>query len=647
VQASGPGTGGADEQMPLHDGSVHGGGRVLGEGDAVGEIAFFTDVPHSGSVRTLSVARVLCVPRARYEIIANDFPVGTRAVLENLRQRAQAVVDREFAGDAGAARLAAAPAGLQHMRASAEGSARGGVSKSGLTCAQERALGDALRVKALAAAALARADERRTQEFLSAASRGDATVVRLMLQQGMSPDSCDYDGRVALELAAAAGHGLVIDELLAAACNVNAVDNLGGSALLEAAKGSQDAIVAKLRDSGAVWHLSTVETAAELCAAVFAMNLPLLQRFLKAGARPDAGDYDERTAAHIAACENSLAALKALHEAGADVSLPDRWGSTPLDEAIRVGARPAIDFLVSAGASSLREEARVAEFLAAAARGDCDKLRHMLAHGMAVDAVDYDGRGALVLASKSHIDAVATLLGANADPNLVDCFGGCCLLEAVTARRRDVLALLKAAGARLPWTEGETASRLCTAVGDGDADLLALYLEAGAAPSAGDYDRRCALAIASADGVEAAVRTLLGAGADVNMRDRWNATPLDEAVKAGHDGVAAILVAAGGELGATGCALAGVLCEAVKSGDVALLTRYADAGADLSAFDYDARAALHIAAAEGAAAAVALLVERGADAAAVDRWGATPLAEAKREGRREVVRLLEAAGVRA
>ena len=199
-----PGAGGAlaPDDMPLLDSSVHGGGRLLTEGDAVGEVAFFTDVPHSGSVRTLTVSRLLCVPRDKYEIIAKDFPVGTRGVLENLRKRAQEIVDREFAGEAGAARLAAAPVGLQHRQASAEGSARGG-TKSGLSVAQERSLGDALRVKALASSALARADERRTQEFLSAASRGDATVVRLMLQQGTSADCADYDSRTGLMLASA------------------------------------------------------------------------------------------------------------------------------------------------------------------------------------------------------------------------------------------------------------------------------------------------------------------------------------------------------------------------------------------------------------------------------------------------------------
>jgi hypothetical protein len=230
------------------------------------------------------------VPKARYEAIAADFPLGTRAVLENLRSRAQSVVDAEFGS-----RGAAAPPGAAHMRASAEGSVganahgRGG----GLSAAQERALADAIRVRALAASALARADERRTQEFLSAASRGDTSVIRLMLQQGISANSADYDGRTALMLSSAKGHTAVVDELLSADADVNSVDALGGCALMEACKAGQDGLIAKLRAAGAGWHLSTVATAAELCTTVFEMNLPLLARFLAAGARPDAGDYDE------------------------------------------------------------------------------------------------------------------------------------------------------------------------------------------------------------------------------------------------------------------------------------------------------------------------------------------------------------------
>jgi ankyrin repeat protein len=67
-------------------------------------------------------------------------------------------------------------------------------------------LSNLMRVKALVSAHVAKQDEERTNSFLSAASRGDAAFVRLMLQQGFSPDTPDYDGRTALMLACVKGH---------------------------------------------------------------------------------------------------------------------------------------------------------------------------------------------------------------------------------------------------------------------------------------------------------------------------------------------------------------------------------------------------------------------------------------------------------
>lgn len=52
-----------------------------------------------------------------------------------------------------------------------------------------------------------------------AASKGDNAKVRQMLRQGFAVDSCDYDGRTALMLAAAKGNEEVIQSLLAAGCD--------------------------------------------------------------------------------------------------------------------------------------------------------------------------------------------------------------------------------------------------------------------------------------------------------------------------------------------------------------------------------------------------------------------------------------------
>ena len=136
----------------------------------------------------------------------------------------------------------------------------------------------ALPLPALASSALARTDERRTSEFLSAASRGDATTVRLMLNQNFNANAADYDGRTALMLASAKGHGEVVALLLGSRADPSATDSLGGSALLEAARHGHDGVLDALVAGGARWHLSTVATASELCTCVFECHMPLLRR---------------------------------------------------------------------------------------------------------------------------------------------------------------------------------------------------------------------------------------------------------------------------------------------------------------------------------------------------------------------------------
>jgi glutaminase len=46
------------------------------------------------------------------------------------------------------------------------------------------------------------------------------------------------------------------------------------------------------------------------------------------------GDYDQRRALHVAAAEGHKDAVEWLISNGADVNVVDRWGNTPLDDAI-------------------------------------------------------------------------------------------------------------------------------------------------------------------------------------------------------------------------------------------------------------------------------------------------------------------------
>ena len=49
------------------------------------------------------------------------------------------------------------------------------------------------------------------------------------------------------------------------------------------------------------------------------------------------GDYDSRCPMHLAAAEARILAVSYLLGISADPSIVDRWGNTPLDEALRGG----------------------------------------------------------------------------------------------------------------------------------------------------------------------------------------------------------------------------------------------------------------------------------------------------------------------
>ncbi len=64
-------------------------------------------------------------------------------------------------------------------------------------------------------------------------------------------------------------------------------------------------------------------------------DLQEIQYLIKQGASINQGDYDRRTPLHLATCEGHLDVVKFLLEQGANPFVVDRWGGTPLKDAIR------------------------------------------------------------------------------------------------------------------------------------------------------------------------------------------------------------------------------------------------------------------------------------------------------------------------
>lgn len=178
-------------------------------------------------------------------------------------------------------------------------------------------------------------------KFLALVARGDLEAVKLWVED--SPDFMqfrDYDRRTALHVAASEGHLHIVEFLVNylkesnynMRRTINRSDRWGGSPLDDAHRHRQKEVAQFLRDHGAKTgtfddHLN------EFFVASSQGDVDTIQEIMKFGVNINAGDYDDRTAMHLAASGNHVNVIKVLLDAGADVNALDRWGRRPLDDA--------------------------------------------------------------------------------------------------------------------------------------------------------------------------------------------------------------------------------------------------------------------------------------------------------------------------
>ena len=92
--------------------------------------------------------------------------------------------------------------------------------------------------------------------------------------------------------------------------------------------------------------------AVQLINAAFELDLEQTHRLVQFGVSVNAKDYDGRTALHIAASEGWVELIDFLLDADADVNAIDRFGGSPLADAVREGAKKANIASKHPGASS-------------------------------------------------------------------------------------------------------------------------------------------------------------------------------------------------------------------------------------------------------------------------------------------------------
>lgn len=119
-------------------------------------------------------------------------------------------------------------------------------------------------------------------------------------------------------------------------------------------------------------------------------------------------------------------------------------------------------------------------YIDAAGEGNLPEIEGYLGDGMAIDAVDESGHGALLLASgNGRLEVVKRLLAAGANPSLADKEGRTPLMAAIAGKHREITKLLLASGAEPRDSDAEGRSPLRYALEAGEAWAVDALLTQG------------------------------------------------------------------------------------------------------------------------------------------------------------------------
>lgn len=148
------------------------------------------------------------------------------------------------------------------------------------------------------------------------------------------------------------------------------------------------------------------------CAAAKIGDVEALESIREMGSNLSVGDYDGRTPLHIAACEGHLKVVQYLLDHGSTIHSRDRYGDTPLSNAVFFKREDIVRLLRKSGAHLSQEElaASGTELCSLAARGDLHGLQIWHLAGADLNTPGYDGQTALSVAKGAgKLEAVAYL----------------------------------------------------------------------------------------------------------------------------------------------------------------------------------------------------------------------------------------------
>ncbi|GIK05315.1 hypothetical protein Aspvir_009421 [Aspergillus viridinutans] len=530
----------------------------------------------------------------------------------------------------------------------------------------------------------------------------ETALLKEILGRGIDVDQRDMLGRTALFHAVINEHISGVRLLLEFGADINATDARQDTPLCIAAQWGLEAVVELLLQRGARVDMPEYARETSLHVAISTNSIKGVSLLIELGANVNAIDSSQETA-----LQRSLSdwiepgILKLLLDAGADFTVPNIHGNTPVKRALMSRAKEKVRLLLKAiearGASSDLPESPTT-LLHAAIFAQHGLAYRLLAQGADVDKRESaTGLTALLEAAKQEQDGLFDLVLQNSlDVNARGSCGQTALsfaakhgsehkVRSLLKRNASVDALLRY------WTPSAYATKnhhlqvvllllrqtkgvdlsddflpsaVTSAVTFDDEQCLEFLLEKGKLDQPDRSYGYTVLHHAARRGDLAVVKWLLNRSVGVDAAGYDKRTPLMLAVYSRNDAVVEQLLQHGARLDAPDTHRATALhwalpdwadpsleisnCNStlwvdlirglpVNSNIVRMLV---EAGADLEAKNSMDETPLARAAINGSASAVRLLLEKGANVESRDKWGFVPLLLAAEKGHTAVVCLL-------
>ncbi|KAM4624549.1 poly [ADP-ribose] polymerase tankyrase-2 [Polymixia lowei] len=389
-------------------------------------------------------------------------------------------------------------------------------------------------------------------------------VCELLLRKGANVNEKTKDLLTPLHLASEKSHNDVIEVLVKHEAKVNAVDNLGQTALHRAAHCGHLQTCRLLLNSGCDPFLMSLqgfspsqlgnESVQEILQeGVLIGNSDVDRQLLEASKSGDletvkklctvqnvnCRDVEGRqsTPLHFAAGYNRLAVVEFLLQHGADVHAKDKGGLVPLHNACSYGHYEVAELLVLHGAVvNVADLWKFTPLHEAAAKGKYEICKLLLQHGADPTRKNRDGNTPLDLVKDADTDIQDLLRG---DAALLDAAKKGCLAR--------VKKLCSPENVNCRDTQGRHSTPLHLAAGYNNLEVAEYLLQHGAEVNSQDKGGLIPLHNAASYGHVDVAALLIKYDACVNATDKWAFTPLHEAAQKGRTQLCALLLAHGAD----------------------------------------------------------------------------------------------------